>query len=78
MAFIDCSDTQEHEYNRFGRTAEHLHCILYCRMRLVRYVRLYVILHSYAAEGNSVMLNTLTIIKKCVLSPASKMPNYRV
>lgn len=57
MTFVDCGHAQEHEYDGFGRTAEHLHRVLYRRMRLVGYVRLYVVLHSYAAESNSTILN---------------------
>lgn len=52
---VDCCHTEEHEDDGLGRTAQHLHGIFYCRVRLVGYVCLHVVLHRDTAESYTVI-----------------------
>jgi hypothetical protein len=45
---------EEHENNRLGRRAKHLHCVLNGRVRFVGNVRLDVVFHGDPAERDPV------------------------
>lgn len=47
---FDGRHAEEHENDRLRRTGKHLQRVLYCRVRLVRNIRLHVVLHRDAAE----------------------------
>lgn len=50
VVIVHSGNTKEHKDDGLGRGREHLHCILYCRMGLVRYIPLNVVFHRYTTE----------------------------
>lgn len=51
MVFIDSGYAEEHKNDGLRRAAQHLHGVLYRRVRFVGYVRFYVIFHCDSAES---------------------------
>jgi len=57
VSIVDGGHAEEHENNRLGRRAQHLHRVLDRRVRLVRDVGLHVVFHRDSAERDPVEHN---------------------
>lgn len=54
MVIVNCSNTQKHENDGFGRPAQHLHRILQCGLGVSRDISFHVVLACNTTERDAI------------------------